>query len=215
MLSEPAVGSGISMGLSKALAVSMALLLVCGFAGSAYAKTASSPSFMQLGGSFASSASPDLADSHPSANYQGGGGTLGEGIPVSMVGSTSSLETLAPGFWAIVVGEFADLDADGDGIQSFLDDDDDNDGLLDDVETGTGYFVDEMNTGTSPNLADTDGDGFDDGQEVQLGFDPNDPESFPMPAVPALSWVGWALLVMAMMIGTALRVRARRIGQRL
>ena len=57
-------------------------------------------------------------------------------------------------------------DSDGDGISDATDPDDDNDGLDDTVETNTGTFVDATNTGTNPLLADTDGDGFNDGAEV-------------------------------------------------
>lgn len=44
--------------------------------------------------------------------------------------------------------------------------DSDGDGLPDCVETGTGVFVDETDTGTDPHQADTDGDGIPDGDEV-------------------------------------------------
>ena len=57
-------------------------------------------------------------------------------------------------------------DSDGDGEPDATDTDDDNDGLADTVETKTGTFVDANNTGTDPLLADTDGDGFNDGAEV-------------------------------------------------
>ncbi|MEY4489703.1 MAG: hypothetical protein RIQ79_2211, partial [Verrucomicrobiota bacterium] len=46
--------------------------------------------------------------------------------------------------------------------------DTDNDGIPDAFETGTGVFVSATNTGTSPTLADTDGDGLSDGDEVYL-----------------------------------------------
>lgn len=45
--------------------------------------------------------------------------------------------------------------------------DSDGDGLLDSEETAI--------YGTNPQAADTDGDGYSDGQEVQNGFDPNSP----------------------------------------
>ena len=54
-------------------------------------------------------------------------------------------------------------DTDDDGIPDNLDTDDDDDGLLD---------VDELTAGTNRYLADTDGDGFDDGMEVAYGSDP-------------------------------------------
>lgn len=53
-----------------------------------------------------------------------------------------------------------------------LDTDVDNDGLLGSVETNTGVFVDASDTGTDPQNADTDGDGVDDGAEVEAGTDP-------------------------------------------
>lgn len=53
----------------------------------------------------------------------------------------------------------------------------DGDMLFDPYETGTGIFVSEFDTGTSPTEADSDGDGSPDGMEVQNGLDPNDPLS--------------------------------------
>lgn len=66
-----------------------------------------------------------------------------------------------------------------DSLGDACDDDDDNDGLFDSVETNTGMFVDPNDTGTNPLIADTDGDGFLDGVEVQGGSDPNDPGDLP------------------------------------
>lgn len=57
-----------------------------------------------------------------------------------------------------------------------LDDDTDGDTLLDGVESGTGIFVDASDTGTDPNLANTDGsaqDTMDDNVEIANGLDPN------------------------------------------
>jgi arylsulfatase A-like enzyme len=54
----------------------------------------------------------------------------------------------------------------------------DNDGLRDEVETGTGIFVSHENTGTNPNLSDSDGDGMPDGMELTVGTNPTDPSSF-------------------------------------
>jgi len=55
----------------------------------------------------------------------------------------------------------------------------DEDTLGNGVETNTGTFMDADDTGTNPALADTDGDGFDDGVEVAAGSDPNNPLSTP------------------------------------
>ncbi|MBU2490879.1 MAG: DUF5123 domain-containing protein, partial [Proteobacteria bacterium] len=83
--------------------------------------------------------------------------------------------------------------------------DTDGDGLVDYVETGTGVYVSERDTGTAPNNPDTDGDGLgdgvepgafgtdpnradtdgdtvDDGQEILDGTSPLDPYSFILPA---------------------------------
>src|SRR5690606_6495995 len=57
----------------------------------------------------------------------------------------------------------------GAGFEAGSDDcgsDSDSDALPDCVETGTGGFVDLSDTGTDPLLADTDGDGIGDGDEV-------------------------------------------------
>ena len=55
----------------------------------------------------------------------------------------------------------------------------DQDLLLNGVESNSGTFVDANDTGTSPALADTDGDGFDDGVEVLEATDPTDSLSYP------------------------------------
>lgn len=47
-----------------------------------------------------------------------------------------------------------------------VDPDTDGDGLGDSVETNTGTFVSASDTGTNPNVADTDLDGLNDGEEV-------------------------------------------------
>jgi len=53
----------------------------------------------------------------------------------------------------------------------------DNDGLRDEVETGTGVYVSPTNTGTNPNKADTDGDSVPDGLEINHGTNPTDATS--------------------------------------
>lgn len=56
--------------------------------------------------------------------------------------------------------------------------DSDGDGLADWFEDGTGVYRDEELTGTNPLLADTDGDGQQDGHEVRAGADPNNQHDF-------------------------------------
>ena len=51
--------------------------------------------------------------------------------------------------------------------------DSDCDGLDDSVETNTGVYLSASDTGTDPNLSDSSGDGFTDGEAVAAGVDPN------------------------------------------
>jgi DNA-binding beta-propeller fold protein YncE len=80
----------------------------------------------------------------------------------------------------------------GSGVRAGIDRDFDD--LGDGVETGTGIFLGPTDTGTSPTLVDTDGDGVDDGVEVAAGTNPNDPFDFPATAVPSVSPRGLTLL---------------------
>ncbi|RYD22456.1 MAG: hypothetical protein EOP88_07960, partial [Verrucomicrobiaceae bacterium] len=61
-------------------------------------------------------------------------------------------------------------DTDNDGEPNDIDTDDDGDGLLDTEETHTGTYVSPTNTGTNPLIADTDGDGGSDGDEVLYSY---------------------------------------------
>jgi len=63
--------------------------------------------------------------------------------------------------------------------------DSDRDGLADEVETGTGIFVDLRDTGSFDSVADSDGDGINDGDEVVAGTDPNSSDT----TAPAVSIV--------------------------
>ena len=74
------------------------------------------------------------------------------------------------------------LDTDIDGLCNVGDLDDDNDGLLDIYETDTGLFVSSTDTGTSPLIADTDGDGYGDGEEISFGSNPLNDTSLPIAA---------------------------------
>ncbi|MDJ0852396.1 MAG: hypothetical protein QNK04_28835 [Myxococcota bacterium] len=91
----------------------------------------------------------------------------------------------------------------------------DQDTLLNGVETNTGEFVDENDTGSNPAMVDTDGDGFDDDIEVfnlPNATDPNDPLSFPggPSGVPSLSAIGLGALAGALWIAGGAALRRRR-----
>jgi len=87
----------------------------------------------------------------------------------------------------------------------------DEDALLNGVETNTGIFVDANDTGSNPALSDTDGDGYDDGEEVAAGSDPNDPMSVPAPPiVPMLGPLGGGLLAIGLLLGAMQRLRGGR-----
>ena len=79
----------------------------------------------------------------------------------------------------IIVYNPEQADTDSDSVGDVCDDDDDNDGLPDIVETNSGVFVSPGDTGTDPLIADTDGDGVNDGDEVAAGTDPLDHTSYP------------------------------------
>jgi predicted outer membrane repeat protein len=79
---------------------------------------------------------------------------------------------------AVDIGADEYLDTDEDGDPDVTDPDDDNDGLLDSVETNTGVFEDVNDAGTDPKNPDSDGDGLNDGDEVNTYLtDPNNPHS--------------------------------------
>jgi len=98
----------------------------------------------------------------------------------------------------------------GSGYRMGIDRDEDR--LLDGVETDTDVYLSPFDTGTDPALADSDGDGFDDGVEVRLGTDPNDPLDHPTPQLPALSSWGAGLLATALLLiaGRSVGFRATR-----
>ncbi|MFP6655098.1 MAG: hypothetical protein VCB25_05690, partial [Myxococcota bacterium] len=69
----------------------------------------------------------------------------------------------------------------------------DEDTLPNGVETNTGFFVDANDTGSNPALADTDGDGFDDGIELLANTDPNNALVFPG-SVPSMGT--WPVIIL-------------------
>lgn len=93
-------------------------------------------------------------------------GSTGVGIlPNAIVNFTAPRLAISPPFTVVHGGVFRFQN--GTAPPPCVDPTDtDSDRLPDCVETNTGIFVDDENTGTDPNLADTDGDSIDDGDEV-------------------------------------------------
>ena len=93
-----------------------------------------------------------------------------------------------------------------------------DDVLPDGVETNSGEYVDFSATGTDPALADTDGDGWDDGEEVYTwGSDPTDPLDYPgapPPSVPSLSPTGLGVLAGLLMLAAGCTMRMPRTRPR-
>lgn len=88
--------------------------------------------------------------------------------------------------------------------------DSDGDGLDDSVETDTGTFVDENDTGTDPNNFDTDGDGYSDGVEVGVGTDPTDSGDFPSGLPVRAAWLLAAIAAAAAITFGVVYVRRTR-----
>ena len=97
-------------------------------------------------------------------------------------GSTDSDEDGLADFWEQQsfgnLDQTADGDGDGDTLTNIqelqngsdpTEADSDSDGLNDNIENGSGTWVDATNTGTSPRNADTDGDGLNDNVETNTG----------------------------------------------
>ena len=113
------------------------------------------------------------------------------------------------------------LDTDGDGLPDDLpatynpanpptsgliaDDDDDGDGLLDSVETDTGFYINGQDTGTDPLDPDTDGDGICDGPNAVppiciAGPDSSPNGNTPPPTLVALNNTGIGTLAPYMLV---------------
>jgi hypothetical protein len=177
-------------------------------AGSIAATELVSPSFRLRGAHEAGVAATRLDSAGP--RFSASGAALGQSDALGFSTAASTLSTAVPGFWPLTASALPSLDLDGDAVVAWLDDDDDGDGLADAVETGTGVFVSEADTGSDPALVDTDGDGFGDGAEVAAGSDPNDPDSVPAaPEIPVAPAAGWMVLILSLLASPlALRRRA-------
>jgi hypothetical protein len=189
--------------------IHVGVALALSSAGAARSADLESESYRSIGGA-TNTGSAAMFSTASAPAFAGAAGSVGQGEAVGLSGGPSDLTTSRPGFWAVFLGNLASLDLDGDRIQSFLDDDDDNDGLVDTVETGSGIFVSASDTGTDPLAVDTDGDGVGDGVEVAAGSDPNDPLSIPSTPVPALADWGRALIAFALTASAWIALLRRR-----
>ena len=90
----------------------------------------------------------------------------GDGLPNDLPGDYDAAEGPTPGLVA--------------------DTDDDADGLSDDVETNTGYYANETNTGTDKLNPDTDGDGICDGPLAVPGVCTAGPDPAPFSSLPTI-----------------------------
>jgi len=169
-----------------------------------------SASFRHRGGAAVAAGAAALTSTAPMPSFQSSGVSIGQSEAIGLSGSSSDLGTSATGFWPQVAGALPSLDPDADQRPNFLDDDDDGDGLLDSVETGTGEFLSPSNTGTGRLDPDSDGDGFPDGIEVALGSDPTNAASFPCgPELPALPGWAWAVPALLLLTGWLFAIRPR------
>jgi len=99
------------------------------------------------------------------------------------------------------------------GVKITNNNDSDDDGLLDSVETNTGVYVSPTDTGTDPNNPDTDGDGVNDGLEVAFGYNPCDPNDTP-PGIPTtlrfgLAGIGLGIIICGVLAMRSVRKRVR------
>ncbi len=110
------------------------------------------------------------AETEQTSSTVAGFGALSSGGSYTNISSGQS-----PGGYLQTFSLRPDLDTDGDGLHDEIDDDNDGD-LLADVDEITGALFDPV-TPTNPNLADADGDGANDGEEMIAGTNPGDADS--------------------------------------
>jgi hypothetical protein len=110
------------------------------------------------------------AETEQTSSTVAGFGALSSGGAYTNISSGRS-----PGGYLQTFSLRPDLDTDGDGLHDEIDDDNDGD-LLADIDEITGALFDPV-TPTHPNLADADGDGVNDGEEMIAGTNPGDANS--------------------------------------
>lgn len=225
----------VDEGRFRLAAVATCLILPLLSVSASHADDLSSTNFIARAGHFSTTGGAIMVSQ---SGLMSSSGSIGQSEPIGLAGTPTDLRTTAPGFWPVVAGDLPSIDADGDAVQILFDNcvsianadqldfdgdsfgdacdlDDDGDGLDDIVETNTGIFVSASDTGTNSLNPDSDSDGFNDGEEVLAGSDPNDPLSTPLtiPAVPTLSrltrWVAFPFLLLAASTATLLRRRTK------
>jgi hypothetical protein len=90
-------------------------------ASSTQAVELTSPSYRVLGANLNGGGHPVLVSTAPVPGIGSVGSSIGQSEALGFSGSITTLRTVAPGFWPIVLGDFPNLDSDGDVIQAFRD----------------------------------------------------------------------------------------------
>ena len=108
--------------------------------------------------------------------FQGQHNTYGSNFTGGLVNAISDRLSVDIEAFASVATQVGDLEIGGIEIVTYTPPttpvDADGDGLDDSVETNTGIYVSPSDTGTDPQLEDSTGDGFSDGEVVSAGLSP-------------------------------------------
>jgi hypothetical protein len=104
-----------------ALAACLSIGLALSCAASANAVELSSASYRILGSNLNGGGHAALTSTAPIPAFSSLGSSIGQSEALGFSGSTTTLRTIAPGFWPIFGGGFPTLDSDADVIQAFRD----------------------------------------------------------------------------------------------